>query len=99
MDICQKCGLLKEICACDMLEKQQPQSIKVYTTTKKFKKLVTIVEGVGEGIDGTAKLLKSSLACGGTVKDGLIVLQGDHKRKVKGFLVTAGYKADDIVVY
>lgn len=99
MEICQKCGLLKEICACDTLEKQQPQNIKVYTTTKKFKKLVTIVDGVTDGIENTAKLLKSSLACGGTVKDNLIVLQGNHKPKVKVLLVKAGYNADDISVY
>ena len=50
---------------------------------KKFKKLVTIVEGITtDKIEETARELKTKLACGGTAKNGLIVLQGDHKSKV-----------------
>ena len=98
-EICPKCGLLKDICACDILEKEEVRKIKVYATKLKFKKLVTIIEGIdADKLDGTARSLKQKLACGGTAKDGAIVLQGDHKKKVKDVLVAIGYTAESITV-
>ncbi len=98
-EICPKCGLIKDICACDILEKEEAQKIQAYTTKKKFKKLVTVVEGIdSDRIDETAKELKRRLACGGTAKDGVIVLQGDHKRKIKGLLVDMGYPEENIAI-
>ena len=98
-EICPKCGLLKDICACDVLEKEESQRIKVYSTKKRFGKLVTIVEGLEKDVlDKTAKELKHKLACGGTAKDGAIVLQGDHKDKVKPLLVSMGYSEQSITV-
>jgi len=91
--------LIKDICACDILEKEEVQKIKAYTTKKKFRKLVTVIEGIdGAKIDDTAKELKQKLACGGTAKDGMIVLQGDHKRKIKEMLARMGYPAENIEV-
>lgn len=98
-DICPKCGLMKELCACDILEKEDTQRIRVYATKKKFKKLVTIVEGIDKGkLEETGRELKQKLACGGTVKEGVIVLQGDHKRNLKKFLVASGYPAENITI-
>ncbi len=98
-EICPKCGLLKDICACDVLEKEESQRIKVYSTKKRFGKLVTIVEGLEKDVlDKTAKELKHKLACGGTAKDGSIVLQGDHKDKIKSLLVSMGYSEHSITV-
>jgi translation initiation factor 1 len=37
------------------------------------------------------KELKSRFACGGTAKDGFIMLQGDHRDDVKGYLVKLGF--------
>lgn len=97
--ICNKCGLPKDICACEAIEKETTQKIKVYTTQKRFRKLVTIVEGLeGEELSNTAKDLKRKLACGGSSKDGMIVLQGDHKEKVRLFLVSLGYPREAITV-
>ena len=90
---------MKELCACDILEKEETQRIRVYATKKKFKKLVTIVEGIDKNkLDETGRELKQKLACGGTVKDGVIVLQGDHKRNLKKLLVNSGYPAESITV-
>lgn len=98
-DICQKCGLIKEICSCDILEKEETQRIRVYATKKKFKKLVTIVEGIDKSkLVDTGRELKQKLACGGTAKDGIIVLQGDHKRNMKKMLVAIGYPEESITV-
>lgn len=96
-EICPKCGLPLEICACQAIQKQTGANIKVYATKKRFNKLVTIVEGLsGDDLKRTAKELKTLLACGGSFKDGMIVLQGDHKVKVKEALVKMGYPDDTI---
>lgn len=98
-NVCPKCGLLADLCVCEVLDKEETTSIVVYATKKKFKKLVTIIEGIDKKtIDATAKELKQKLACGGTVKDGIIVLQGNHINKVKEHLVAAGYNSNTINV-
>jgi len=99
VDICPKCGLMLELCACDILEKEETQRIRVYATKKRFKKLVTIVEGIDKGkLEETGRELKQKLACGGTVKDGIIILQGDHKRHMKKLLSAIGYPEASITV-
>ncbi|MDO4715283.1 MAG: translation initiation factor [Bacteroidales bacterium] len=57
-------------------------------------KVVTIVQGfVGVSDDRVtlAKWLKQRLGVGGSVKDELIVLQGDFTEKVKALLIAEGY--------
>jgi translation initiation factor 1 len=56
--------------------------------------VVTIVEGIDASdidIDDLARQLKTKCASGGTVKDGKIELQGDHKRKVEQVLEELGF--------
>lgn len=97
--MCNKCGMLKDLCVCEVLDKQGAVKIKIYTTKIKFKKLVTVVEGIDKSqVDKTASDLKHRLACGGTAKDGLIILQGDHKRKLPEILGKLGYPKDHIEV-
>ncbi|MDP2717243.1 MAG: stress response translation initiation inhibitor YciH [Candidatus Micrarchaeota archaeon] len=96
-EICATCGLPKEICACQTIEKETTTKLKVYTTKKRFNKLVTVVEGLsGEELNVAAKELKRKLACGGNAKDGMIVLQGDHLKKTIEYLVKLGYPRDII---
>ncbi len=98
-EICIKCGLIKDLCVCEVLDKEEAKKITVYATAKKFKKLVTVIEGIDKNrLDDSAKDLKHKLACGGTAKDGLIILQGDHTRKMKNILVAMGYPAEVISV-
>lgn len=87
----------KEICACQAIEKETTTKLKVFTTKKRFNKLVTIVEGLtGEELGEAAKDLKRKLACGGSVKDGLVVLQGNHLQKTIEYLVQRGYPKEII---
>ena len=99
VEICLKCGLMKALCACDILEKEETQRIRVFATKKKFRKLMTVVEGIDKGkLDETGRELKQKLACGGTVKEGVIILQGDHRRKMKKLLSDEGYPLESITV-
>lgn len=98
MEICPKCGLPKEACVCEVIAKES-QKIKVYTEKKRYGKMVTMIKGIDQksvDIKGLAKELKSELACGGTVKDKEIELQGDHVRKVKEKLTSLGFSKDSI---
>ena len=91
--------MLLDLCVCEILDKQGTTKIRVYTTNKKFKKLVTVVEGIDKGqLDQTTKELKHKLACGGTSKEGVIILQGDHKRRVADALKQLGYPMESIEV-
>jgi translation initiation factor 1 len=99
MDKCPKCGMLTDLCVCEVLDKQGVSKIKIYVTKKKFRKLVTIIEGVDKAqLQQTTKELKQKLACGGTSKEGVIILQGNHKNKVKDVLKKYGYPEDSIEV-
>ena len=92
-------GLPRDLGMADVLDKEGATKIKVYTTKKKFKKLVTIVEGIDKSqLQQTTKQLKQRLACGGTAKEGVVILQGNHKNKLKDILVKLGYPEDNIEI-
>jgi len=40
--------------------------------------------------------LKEELACGGTVKNNIIELQGDHAKKVREKLIKMGFNENNI---
>jgi translation initiation factor 1 len=96
-DICSNCGLPLEICVCKVLDRETENKIKVYTKKAKFDKYMTIVDGISpDEIGRTARELKQRLACGGTVKDNTIELQGEHKMDAKKVLAKLGYKESNI---
>jgi len=97
-EVCEKCGLPKELCVCEVVERES-QKIRVYVTMRKFRKPVTIVEGVGKesGRDVT-KQLKRKLACGGSYKEGNVELQGNHLMKIKEFLIKLGFDEERIEI-
>ncbi len=97
-EICQVCGLPSDLCVCETIAKET-QRISVRTTKKKYGKLYTIISGIDQreiDIKDLTKQLKSKFACGGTVKGGIIELQGNHKNQIKEYLVKMGFLPDTI---
>jgi translation initiation factor 1 len=74
------------------------QKITVSTIARRYGKITTLVSGFDKNFDikGTAKRLKELLACGGTVKDGVIELQGNHQKQVRPILAKLGFPEDSI---
>ena len=98
--ICPRCGLSQELCVCETIAKEE-QRISIKLVKRKFGKMITLVDGINIkdiNIKDIAKNLKSRLACGGTVKDGIIELQGDHVSKVRKELVALGFSQNTIKI-
>lgn len=58
-------------------------------------KAVTLVRNLvlsAEAMKSLAKRLKQECGTGGTVKDGVIEIQGEHREKIAGLLTKLGYK-------
>jgi translation initiation factor 1 len=96
MEICPKCSLPIQACVCQEIGKSE-QKVKVELIKRKYGKIITLVSGF-KNIDtkNILKELKQVLACGGTIKQGIIELQGDHKGRVKPVLIKLGFTEDSI---
>jgi translation initiation factor 1 len=91
--ICEVCGLPKEICVCEDIAREQ-QKITIAVDKRRYGKMMTIVEGFDPhemDINVLITKLKKICASGGTIKDGKIELQGDHRTKVKETLENMGF--------
>lgn len=98
-DICDKCGLPKELCVCENIAKEK-EKIRIFIEKKRYGKAVTIIDGLSKDMDikRILKEMKTKLACGGTLKDNTIELQGAHKEKAKQVLKKQGFTEDQIEV-
>ena len=99
ISVCNQCGLPKDLCVCEVIAREQ-QKIIVKTEKRKFGKIYTIIKGIKKEANGDElmKKLKSKFACGGTMKNSQIELQGDHKSRMKKALVELGFPEETIEV-
>ena len=98
--VCSKCGLPEELCVCESMAKEA-QKISISVVPARFRKYVTVVRGIDASEIDVRELmskLKSKLACGGTWKENSIILQGEHKDRVRELLIKEGFPANIIEV-
>jgi len=98
---CERCGRPESECTCPP-PSVEPARLDPASQTARLRlekrakgKLVTVVGNLapdGNDLPGLAAQLKSRCGAGGTVKDGLIELQGDHLRTVEAALNALGYR-------
>ena len=98
--ICPVCGLPKELCVCGTI-KRETERVKIRLELRRYNKPATIIEGINSSekeLQSMAKKLKAWCACGGSAKEGKIILQGDHRDKLPDLLKRLGFDPDQIEI-
>ncbi|UPV99790.1 translation initiation factor [Halorussus gelatinilyticus] len=95
-DISDVAGLPDELGIDEDLGRAE-QRLTVRTEERTYGKAMTIVEGFDDSsvdLSDLASQLKSQLATGGTVDDGRIELQGDHRERAADLLSDEGFQVE-----
>ncbi len=95
--MCSACNKPKKSCICG--KKDTPKNdgiVRIERQTKGRKgKGVSLIYGLplkGDELKKLAKNLKAKCGTGGTIKDGVVEIQGDHRQSLKIELEKIGYK-------
>ena len=96
---CERCGELEEDCVCPPPPKEftppEKQTAKLAVERRKMGKTVTVVRDLAaEDNDLPALLakLKSDCGAGGTMKEDLLEIQGNHLERIRDLLKEIGYR-------
>lgn len=96
--MCPKCGNPVEACTCRQ-QSARPRGDGVVRVSRESKgrkgKTVTIITGVpleDRALEILLKELKRMCGSGGTLKEGVIEIQGDHREKVYEALIKRNFK-------
>lgn len=95
--MCPQCRQAVTACRCKSLKPATPSDgiVRVSRETKgRGGKAVTLVKGVAldePALIALGKQLKTACGSGGTVKDGVIEIQGDHCERVVALLKEQGH--------
>jgi len=98
--MCPACRKPLASCACAQQAKAQPQGDGRVRVSREKQgrggKTVTVVRGLALDADALVALgrqLRAACGAGGTAKDGVLEVQGDHVERVLAFLVQQGHAA------
>lgn len=94
--LCPNCGKPIDQCVCKSRKKNSDSDtpvIKIRRETKgRAGKTVTAIFGIVPNQQKElAAELKQRCGTGGTAKDGMIIIQGDHRARIKSYLEQKGY--------
>jgi translation initiation factor 1 len=91
-DIDPVTGLPEELGIEDDLSRESELTIRV--EKRRYDKPVTVVEGFDQGVDldEVASELKRAVGAGGTVTDGAVEIQGDHRDRLPDLLADRGFQ-------
>jgi translation initiation factor 1 len=95
---CDRCGELERDCGCPPQSAPsvapEHQTARLCVEKRKRGKVVTIIRGLVDDASLVELLstLKAACGAGGTSKDGVLEIQGDHLERVKATLLAAGYR-------
>jgi translation initiation factor 1 len=98
--LCPDCSKPVDACICQALRQQQIKGDGVVRVARETKgragKGVTLIKGLAQSeseLKATASSMKQLCGTGGTVKDGVIEIQGDQRDKLLAWLLAKGFKA------
>jgi len=105
--ICPGCGKSISACACrkkKAFKSRRQQTVYPHDGTIRIQrevkgrkgKTVTVVSGIpleNEQLQKLVRTLKSRCGAGGTVKDGVVIIQGDHRNTILEEIKKHGYNA------
>lgn len=98
---CDRCGLAERDCACPPIQPEpkrippESQTARIRVEKRPKGKTATVVANLDEAgtdLPALAARLKSACGSGGTVKGGLIEIQGAHAGTIERILKDVGFK-------
>lgn len=97
--MCPECRKPLALCLCKQAAKASPAGDGIARVSRETKgrggKSVTLVKGMalgGAALNALGKQLRTACGSGGTVKDGVIEIQGEHYDRVLEVLQKQGYR-------
>jgi translation initiation factor 1 len=96
---CERCGELEAACVCPPATPPRTppgkQTARLTVEKRKRGKIVTVIRGLAAAendLPGLLTQLKSTCGAGGTLKDGVLELQGSQLDRVRDAMQTIGYR-------
>jgi translation initiation factor 1 len=97
--MCPQCRQAQADCRCAALAKAAPAGDGIVRVSRESKgrggKTVTLVRGLAlddAAFQALGKRLRSACGAGGTAKDGVLEIQGDHRERVLALLLQEGIR-------
>jgi translation initiation factor 1 len=98
---CERCGRLESECDCPPIVPEpvrippEKQTARLRVEKRPRGKVVTVVTNLdpdGNNLPTLLGSLKTACGAGGTLKDGVLEIQGDHLTRVQNALESLGYR-------
>lgn len=96
---CDRCGALETDCRCPpptaSRTRPEKQTARIQVEKRKKGKLVTAIRGLtdeGDHLAGLLTSLKNHCGAGGSLEEGMLEIQGEHRDRIAARLQALGYR-------